>query len=78
MSGYEDVLVETLNLCAHYFENHMYMVPKEKYMLLKVRGGKGGEELGGGGAWGEGPAKEGGAGRESGGPSAVCSVFSVG
>ena len=37
MSGYEDVLVETLNLCCQYFENQMYVLPKEKYMLLKVR-----------------------------------------
>lgn len=36
VSGYEDILVETMNLCCHYFEHHMYMVPKEKYMLLKV------------------------------------------
>ena len=36
MSGYEDILVETINLCCHYYENHMYMVAKEKYMLLKV------------------------------------------
>ena len=36
VNGYEEVLVETINLCCHYFENSMYMVPKEKYMLLKV------------------------------------------
>lgn len=36
VSGYEDILVETINLCCHYYENHMYMVAKEKYMLLKV------------------------------------------
>ena len=36
VNGYEDILVETMNLCCHYFEQHMYMVPKEKYMLLKV------------------------------------------
>ena len=37
VSGYEDILIETMNLCCQYFEQHMYMVPKEKYMLLKVR-----------------------------------------
>lgn len=38
VSGYEDVLVETINICCHYYENNMYMVPKEKYMLLKAIG----------------------------------------
>ena len=33
---YEEILIETINLCCYYFENNMYMVPKEKYMLLKV------------------------------------------
>ena len=36
VSGYEDILAETINLCCHYYEHNMYMVPKEKYMLLKV------------------------------------------
>lgn len=36
MDGYEEILIETINLCCYYFENNMYMVPKEKYMLLKV------------------------------------------
>ena len=36
VEGYEEILIETINLCCYYFENNMYMVPKEKYMLLKV------------------------------------------
>ena len=33
---YEEIMVETINLCCYYYENNMYMVPKEKYVLLKV------------------------------------------
>jgi len=36
VEGYEEILIETINLCCQYFENNMYMVPKEKYILLKV------------------------------------------
>ena len=36
MESYEEILIETINLCCYYYENNMYMVPKEKYMLLKV------------------------------------------
>ena len=36
VESYEEILIETINLCCFYFENNMYMVPKEKYMLLKV------------------------------------------
>lgn len=34
--GFDEILVETINLCCHYYENHMYVMPKEKYVLLKV------------------------------------------
>ena len=34
--GFDEILVETINLCCHYYENHMYVMPKEKYILLKV------------------------------------------
>ena len=36
--GFDEILVETINLCCHYYENHMYVMPKEKYILLKVSG----------------------------------------
>lgn len=34
--GFDEILIETINLCCHYYENHMYVMPKEKYILLKV------------------------------------------
>ena len=34
--GYEEVLVETINLCCAHFEAQTYVVPDEKYQLLKV------------------------------------------
>jgi len=34
--GYEDVLADVVNLCSRLFENNMYILPKEKHMLLKV------------------------------------------
>ena len=34
--GYEDVLVGTINLCVQYVEDQIFMLPKEKYILLKV------------------------------------------
>ena len=36
--GYEEVLVETINLCCTHYENQMYTVPEEKYQLLKAMG----------------------------------------
>lgn len=36
VESYEEIIIETINLCCYYYENNMYMVPKEKYVLLKV------------------------------------------
>lgn len=33
---YEDVLAEVVNTAAKRYENHLYLTPKEKHMLLKV------------------------------------------
>ncbi|KAL5460570.1 hypothetical protein EMCRGX_G034022 [Ephydatia muelleri] len=38
VSGFDDIFVETISLCCQYYEDNMYMVPKEKYMLLKAIG----------------------------------------
>jgi cytoplasmic FMR1 interacting protein len=36
--GFEEVLVETINLCCTHYEAQMYIVPEEKYQLLKAMG----------------------------------------
>lgn len=36
--SYEDLLCDVVNISVHMFENHMYLTPKEKQMLVKVMG----------------------------------------
>ena len=31
------MLVETINLCCQYYDDHLFVLPNEKYILLKVR-----------------------------------------
>ncbi|KAL3880811.1 hypothetical protein ACJMK2_033018 [Sinanodonta woodiana] len=34
--GYEDLLADVVNICTQMYENKMYLIPIEKYMLVKV------------------------------------------
>ena len=34
--GYEDLLSDVVNLAVYMYENHMYLLPSEKHMLVKV------------------------------------------
>ena len=34
--GYEDLLSDVVNLAVSMYENHMYLLPSEKHMLVKV------------------------------------------
>ena len=34
--GYEDLLSDVVNLAVCMYENHMYLLPSEKHMLVKV------------------------------------------
>lgn len=36
--GYEEFLVDIVNLCVDYYENRMYLMFSEKYMFFKVMG----------------------------------------
>ncbi|KAK4321422.1 hypothetical protein Pmani_007761 [Petrolisthes manimaculis] len=38
IASYEDLLCDVVNISVHMFENHMYLTPKEKQMLVKVMG----------------------------------------
>ena len=31
------MLFETINLCCQYYDDHLFVLPNEKYILLKVR-----------------------------------------
>ena len=41
VNGFDDIFVETISLCCQYYEDNLYIVPKEKYMLLKASWGCG-------------------------------------
>jgi len=34
--GYEDLMSDVVNLAVNMYENHMYLQPSEKHMLVKV------------------------------------------
>ncbi|XP_066917897.1 cytoplasmic FMR1-interacting protein 2-like isoform X2 [Clytia hemisphaerica] len=38
IEGYDELLADIINLCVHFYEFRMYVLPKEKHLLLKVIG----------------------------------------
>lgn len=36
IEGYDDLLVDIINICQYMFETRMYLYPSEKHMLVKV------------------------------------------
>lgn len=36
IDGYDELLTDVVNICAHFYENKMYATPSEKHMLIKV------------------------------------------
>ena len=36
IEGYDELLSDIINLCVHFYEFRMYVLPKEKHLLLKV------------------------------------------
>ena len=38
MQGYEDLMLDIINICMIYYEEKRYLVPEDKHMLLKVIG----------------------------------------
>ncbi|KAE9551006.1 hypothetical protein FO519_005792 [Halicephalobus sp. NKZ332] len=36
ISGYEELLADVVNICAHFYENKFYLSPDEKHMYVKV------------------------------------------
>lgn len=36
IEGYDELLSDIINLCVNFYEFRMYVLPKEKHLLLKV------------------------------------------
>ncbi|KJH49205.1 cytoplasmic Fragile-X interacting family protein [Dictyocaulus viviparus] len=36
IEAYEELLTDVINICAHMFENHLYLTPSERHMYVKV------------------------------------------
>ena len=36
VAGSDDLLSDVVNLAVYMYENHMYLLPSEKHMLVKV------------------------------------------
>ncbi|EYC24494.1 hypothetical protein Y032_0013g1932 [Ancylostoma ceylanicum] len=36
IEAYEELLADVINICAHMFENHLYLTPSERHMFVKV------------------------------------------
>ena len=36
IEGYDELLSDIINLCVNFYEFKMYVLPKEKHLLLKV------------------------------------------
>jgi len=36
IEGYDELLADIINQCIHFYEFRMYVLPKEKHLLLKV------------------------------------------
>ena len=36
INGYEELLADVVNICAHFYENKFYLSPDEKHMYVKV------------------------------------------
>ena len=37
IQGFDELLSDVVNLCCKLYEQNMYLLPKDKHMLLKVR-----------------------------------------
>ncbi|OUC48632.1 cytoplasmic Fragile-X interacting family protein [Trichinella nativa] len=35
IEGYDELLADVINICMHFYENHLYVTPAEKHMLIK-------------------------------------------
>ncbi|KRX64803.1 Cytoplasmic FMR1-interacting protein, partial [Trichinella sp. T9] len=38
IEGYDELLADVINICMHFYENHLYVTPAEKHMLIKIMG----------------------------------------